>query len=475
MHPLHQLMCPSSLAFWGASNNPMKMGTIQLTRVLETGYKGDVYPIHPTESTVLGLPAYRSIADVGRPVDVAQLTLPTKVVPQVLEECGRAGVRRAIIISGGFSEAQDGGGEDLEREVVGIARRHGIRFLGPNCVGIFNTLCSINSTTIPNPPGGGNIGFASQSGAYTAMINPYLRAEGVKMCQTISVGNEADTDLVDCIEYFTEEPEIRAIGLYVETVRRPREFIRAAREAARTKPIVAIYVGGSEAGSRASLSHTGALTGPDVVYDGLFREAGVIRAEDIDQMFDYLKALASQPPLLGDRVAVISNSGGPGTSLAYQAEKAGLSVPVFSDALVERLAAMTGRLAYVRNPIDLTFEMDVTLFGALVDTVFDSGEVDAGLLYGIFGWEFMSDLAQRFPDLSEMKDPWEKHYNGFLEGLADASSKHGKPLFVMSFLPVSSLSISPLVERDVPVYTSAARAARAMSALRSYELIRGGR
>jgi acetyltransferase len=260
-------------------------------------------------------------------------------------------------------------------------------------------------------------------------------------------------------------PEIKAIGLYVETVRRPAEFVRIARQAAGTKPVVAIYVGGTEAGSRASLSHTGALTGPDEVYDGLFRQAGVIRAGDIDQMFDYLKALASQPPLLGDRVAVISNSGGPGTSLAYQAERAGLRVPEFSEALAGKLAGMTGRLAYVRNPVDLTFEMDVTLFRALVETVFESGEVDACLLYGIFGWEFMADLSRRFPDLVKMKDAWEDHYNGFLDGLATASAGYGKPLFVMSFLPVNSPSIAPLVERDVPVYTSASRAAMAMRAL----------
>src|SRR5665811_676151 len=165
--------------------------------------------------------------------DSAQLALPTDVVPGILDECGRAGIRRAIVISGGFKEVAGDRGKQLERDIEEIARKYDMRFLGPNCVGIFNSLCSLNTTTIHSPPGGGKIAFASQSGAYTAMINPYLRAQGIRMCQTISVGNEADIDLTDCVEYFKDEPEVNAIGLYIETVRRPREFARVLRETVR--------------------------------------------------------------------------------------------------------------------------------------------------------------------------------------------------------------------------------------------------
>lgn len=465
-------MYPSSIAFWGASNNPLKMGTVQLANVLGTGFEGRVFPIHPTEASVLGLPAHRSIFDVGVPVDLAQLTLPTDVVPRVLDECGRAGIRRAIIISGGFGEA-GGGGKDLQRDVKEIAQRHGIRFLGPNCVGIFNSLVSFNSTTIGRAPAGGGIGFASQSGAYTAMINPYLSEQGIKMCQTISLGNEADIDMVDALDYFREEPGVKAVGLYVEAVRRPLEFIESARRTVASKPVVAVYVGGGTAGSRASLSHTGALSGPDALYDGLFREAGVVRAADIDEMMDALRALASQPVPAGDRVAVITNSGGPGASGAYHLEKQGFTVPVFSDGLRSRLEEMTGRLAYVGNPIDLTFEMDVTLFEKLIETVYESGEVDACLLYGVFGWDFMNNLQKRFPALSEMKDAWVENYSMFLTRTAALPHRFGKPLLVMSFLPAHSSSIHPLVENGVPVYPSAVRAARVLRAMRDYGKARG--
>jgi acyl-CoA synthetase (NDP forming) len=476
MHPLKQLMYPSSLAVYGASNNPLKMGTMQLANVLETGYRGRVYPIHPTESQVLGIPAYKSILEVGAPVDLVQLTLPTDVVPGALDECGRAGVRRAVVVSGGFKEAAGDKGGRLEGEIVEIAHRHGIRFLGPNCVGVFNSACGLNSTTIPMPPGGGKIALASQSGAYTAMINPLLRSQGIKMCQTLSVGNEADIDLADCLDYLREEPDVEAVGLYVETIRRPRAFIEAARETVRSKPVVAVYVGGTEAGSRSSLSHTGALTGPDEVYDGLFRQAGVMRADDMDQMLDFLMAFAGQPLPPGGRMAVLSNSGGPGTSLSYHIEKEGLLVPVFSSQLSERLDAVTGPLAFVRNPIDLTFEANLLLFKQLLQIVLESEEVDGAFLYGIFGWpEFMVNLERRLPSIKEMEETWETNYTEFLKQLAGVPRTCGKPLMVMSFIGAGSPSINPLRNHDVPVYPSASRAARAMRAMLAYRLAREGR
>lgn len=469
MHPLKQLMNPSSIAIYGASNNPMKMGSIQLANILETGFRGEVYPIHPSESEVMGIPAYRSITEVGKPVDLVQIVLPAEVVPEVLEDCGRAGVRRAIIISGGFKELPGEEGRRRERELKEIASRYGIRFLGPNCVGIMNSACSLNTTTIVNPPMGGKIAFASQSGAYTAMINPYLRTQGIRMGQTVSVGNEADVDLVDCLEYFREEEDVRAVGLYVETIRRPREFIAAARATARVKPVVAMYVGGTEAGSRASLSHTGAVSGPDELYDGLFAQAGVIRAEDIDHMLDLLWILSMQPLPAGDRVAVITNSGGPGSSLAYHLEKAGLRVPVFSRELRAGLDAMTGPLTYTGNPIDLTFETNIFIFKQLLETVYEAGEADAAVIYGIFGaQDFMVNLKKRFPDLQAVEDAWEEGYQAFLAELAAVPEAYGKPLTVMSFLGTGSPSIRTLVEKGVPVYPTASRCARALRSLVDY-------
>ncbi len=468
LHPLKQLMYPNSIALWGASDNPLNMGTMQMANILETGYQGKVFPVHPRLDTVLGIPAVRSVADIGEPVDLAFLVLPTEVVPDVLEQCGKAGIRRAVVISGGFKEAAGARGQDLEKAILEIARRYDIRFLGPNCVGIYNGLCRLNTTTIPDPPMGGGIALASQSGAYTAMIYPLLKAHGMRICQTLSVGNEADMDLTDCIEYLAEEPEIKAIGLYVETVRRPREFVRAARAALKRKPIVAMYVGGTEAGSRSALSHTGALSGPDSVYDGLFHQAGIIRAEDMDEMLDYLWMLSLQPPAAGPRMAVVTNSGGPGSSLAYHAEHAGLVVPRFSDKLSAELDAITGRLAFTGNPIDLTFDTNIFLFKQLVETVFASGEVDGAFVYGIMGGDFMVNLERRFPHLTQGREVWREKYLEFLGEFSSLSRDYGKPVTLMSFLGPESDAIGPLIDLGVPVFPGARRTARAMRALYDY-------
>ncbi len=473
MHPLEQIMNPRSIAFYGASSNPLKMGSIQLANVLEGGYRGEVFPIHPSEKEIMGVRAYRSIAQVGKPVDLVQLVLPTGVVPEILEECGKAGIKRAIVISGGFGETQREEGARLERRMKEIARRYGIRFLGPNCVGVQNGTCRLNTTTIAGPPFGGRIALVSQSGAYTAMLNPYLRSSGIRISATVSVGNEADIDLVDCLEYFREKEEVRAVGLYVEAVRRPREFISAARLTAAEKPVVAVYVGGNEAGSRSSLSHTAAVSGPDELYDGLLRQAGVIRAEDMDQMIDFLWALSAQPVPSGDRMAVITNSGGPGTSLAYHLEKKGLRVPVFSSGLRSRLKEMTGPLTSVVNPIDMTFETNIYLYKQLTEAVFESGEVDGALIYGLFGASDIAvNLKKRLPDMASLEKSWDEGIRDFIGELGRVPARTGKPLLVMSFLGTGSMTVRSLVEADVPVYPSASRAVAAMRALLEYGTIR---
>ena len=473
MGPLDELMRPSSIAFYGASNNPLKMGTMQLANILEGGYAGRVFPIHPSEERVMGLPAYRSIAEVGEPVDLVQMVLPPDLVPGIMEECGRCGVRRAIVISGGFKETLRREGVDRERQLREVARRYGIRFLGPNCVGIMNGLISLNTTTIPEPPFGGGIALVSQSGAYTSMLNPYLREQGVRICQTISVGNEADIDIVDCLEYLLEEDAVKAVGLYVETVRRPREFIAAARRLAAAKPVAAVYVGGNEAGARSSLSHTGALAGPDGIYDGIFRQAGVMRVADMDLMIDALWVLSTQPLLRGERVAVITNSGGPGTSLAYHLEKAGLKVPVFSDALQSRLRSITTPTASLSNPLDITFDPNPGVYKDILEAVFSSGEVDGALLYGVFGPSDMAvNLRKRFPELIPFERKMEESFRGFLAEFADIPRRYGMPLVVMSLLEGSAATKRILVEAGVPVYQAAARAAGAIRASLEYHRLR---
>jgi acetyltransferase len=474
MNPLKEILNPGSIVIYGASNNPTKMGSMQLINILETGYQGKVFVVHRREKEVLGLPAWPSAEAIPERVDLAQVVTPPQAVPGILEEIGRAGIRRAIIISGGFKEMGDEGRE-LEGKLREIAERHAIRFLGPNCVGIMSSPASLNTTTIARPPMGGKVALVSQSGAYSAMIYPFLAERGLRVHTTISVGNEADIDVVDCLDYLAEVDEVRAVGLYLETVRRPREFIHAARKAAERKPVTAFYVGGTEAGARASLSHTGAICGSDELYSGLFSQSGVIRVSDMDEMADALLALSLQPLPPGPRFAVITNSGGPGSALCYHLEKAGLEVPIFSRGLAERLKAMTRPLSYCGNPVDLTFETDQNLFLRILGEVLSSGEVDGAVIYGLFApSDFMHNIKARIPAVREVEEALEKGFSDFTRSLAEIPRSLGKPLLVLSFLPPGSSTAKKLVGSGIPVYQSARRIAEVASVMVRYSQVSPG-
>ncbi len=241
--PLYRIMHPASVAFWGASGNPMGMGSVQLSQMLALGFEGPVYPMHPREQEILGLKAYHHLKDVPGPVDLAILVLPTKVVPEILEECGKSGVTRAIIVSAGFGE-KGSDGKELQNRIVEIARKYGIHFIGPNCIGVVNPYAKLNTTFFPYEATPGFIGMASQSGSFITQVFVHLEKFGLGFSQGFSVGNEAMTDITDCLEYLGQCPHTKVIALYIEGVRRGRDFFRVAREVSKRKPIVAYYIGG---------------------------------------------------------------------------------------------------------------------------------------------------------------------------------------------------------------------------------------
>ncbi len=295
IHPLYKIMHPKSIAFWGASNNSMVMGSVQLSHVLSMGFEGPVYPIHPNQQMIQGLQAYSKVSEVPGPVDLAVLILPTHVVPEVLEDCGKFGINRAIIVSAGFGEQEGSHGKELQQQIVEIANRYDIRFVGPNCIGVVNPYHKLNTTFFPYDAKPGFIGMASQSGSFITQMFVHLDKFGLGYSEGFSLGNEAMTDLTDCIEYLAESETTRVIALYIEGIRRGREFVRVASEVSRKKPIVAFYVGGSESGRRAGMSHTGAMAGPDALYDGIFKQSGIIRARSIEELFDFCYVLGSKP------------------------------------------------------------------------------------------------------------------------------------------------------------------------------------
>lgn len=473
-HPLYDIMHPRSVAFWGASNNPMSMGSVQLGELLAMGFPGPVYPIHPTEKEVLGLPAYARIGDVPGPVGLAVLVIPTPVVPEVLEDCGKAGVSCAIIVSAGFAETGSDGSL-LQQRIVDIARRYGIRFLGPNCIGAVNPRQKLNTTFYPYESVPGFIGMASQSGSFVTQMFVHLQKFGLGFSQGMSVGNEAVTDITDCLEYLGECPHTKVIGLYVEGIRRGREFARIAADVSRKKPIVAYYVGGSKSGKQAGLSHTGAMAGPDELYNGIFAQTGIIRAGSIEELFDFCWVLGTQPLPSGNRLAVLTNSGGPGAAASDAAERSGLRLARFSDDTKKSLRELLPHTASFTNPVDMTFARNHRdYFDTLPRILMQDDGVDCLFMYFLMPHKrvIKSVIRAMAGDSANPEILANQYVREQAETISSLRHAFGKPLVGGSFYDRSEQFISAIQDRGLPVLPSPERAVRALGALYKYAAFR---
>ncbi len=420
-------MSPRSIAILGASGNIANMGSIQCVNLIGGGYPGEILPVHPREKTVLGRKAWPSISDLPFPPDLAVLVVPPRLVPEMLLDFGRLGTRHAVIISGGFRETGEGG-KDLEKRITDIAGEYGMRFVGPNCVGIINTELPLNLTVFPAHDLDGKLGMISQSGTYVTQTLAWLHRRGIEV----------------------------------------------AREITKTKPVVAQYVGGTEAGARSGSSHTGAIAGPDFVYQGLFEQAGIIAVDSIEDVFRTGWALASQPPLRGKRIAVLTNSGGPGTAASNTLNKLGLDVPEFSKTTQKAIAPYIPGQASARNPVDLTFHLDMsTLAEKLPGIVFEEEDIDGVIIHGIMDSGFLDEL---FPVIRKVLALGENDVLPMpetdLEPLAAMPGRYGKPLLVNSFFGKEDRCVRIFHEKGIPVFDAPEKAARAMGAFHRHCLIR---
>ena len=312
---LEMFFNPQSVAVIGASRNPNKLGYGVLSNILQYGYQGRVYPINPKADEIMGLRAYASILDVPDPVELAVIVIPAKYVASVLEECGQKGVKGAIIISAGFREVGREG-KRMEDGLLTIARRYGMRLIGPNVLGIIDTISHLNASFARGMPRPGAIAFMSQSGALCTAVLDMALAEGVGFSRFVSLGNKADINEIDFLEAWKDDHHSRVIVAYLEGIVDGARFMEVARRVSREKPIVAIKSGTTSAGSRAVSSHTGTLAGSERAYDAAFNQVGIIRARSVEELFDYAVAFARQPLLRNDRIVVITNAGGPGIMLS---------------------------------------------------------------------------------------------------------------------------------------------------------------
>ena len=366
-HFLEAFVNPQSLTVFGANNKFLDtMGAMQLRNVIAGGFpKENIFPIHLKLTEVQGIKAYKSVLDLPEVPELAFIILKPSVVPEVLEECGQKGIKRAIITSGGFREVGSDG-EELSKKISEIAKKYDMKFIGPNCLGTFNNWydypnqknACFNTMWIYMVPERGNISIAAHSGTVASHLFWYCKRIGVKISKSFSIGNESDIDIVDVLRYLKDDPQTDVIGIYIEEIKRGKEFIKLVKEITPHKPIVAIYAGGSEAAARSIMGHTGAMAGKDEVFEAVFKETGILSTFLIKEFLYYLRTFSHGIIPNGNHLGIISDSGGCAAMMAKAAESYGLKIPEFSEKLKSQLRPYLPEVANVDNPLDLTFQFN---------------------------------------------------------------------------------------------------------------------
>jgi len=447
LEALNGLLRPKSIAVVGASNKEGKIGYTVVKNLLDSHYQGAIYPINPTESLIQGLQAYPSVLDVPGTVDAAVITVPAKLVPAVTEECGKKGVKGLIIIASGFSEV---GRHDLEQQVVDTARRYGVRVLGPNIVGILSNSDLCNASFAPFLPLTGKAALVSQSGALLIAMDASTYTRRVGFDKMVSIGNMSDVDFADTVEWLDQDEATACISLYIEGLRNGRAFMNAALKA--VKPIVALKAGVSAHGAAAAASHTGSLAGSGKIYDAAFQQGGVVRAADLNNLFDRTLALSLQPPMQGENMLIITNGGGVGVLATDAAERYGIPLRFAPDDVQAELKKHMPEFGSAKNPVDLTGMAGKDWYYASVRYAFAHPWVDG--------------LAVLYCETA-ITDPLEIA-GGIKQALDDAGVKD-KPV-VVSFVggEQSDAARKWLVENGVPAYDAPDVAVNALAALREY-------
>lgn len=374
---LDPLFKPRGVAVVGASRSPEKVGHAVVKNLLEGGGRRvEVYPVNPKAEEILGLRSYPSILEIEGEVDLAVVAVPAPIVPSVVEDCGKGGVRFAVVISAGFKES---GSEGVEREkqLKEVAKRAGVRLVGPNCLGLLTPTYGLNASFAPFMPSPGNIALISQSGALLDALLDWSLNERIGFSKAVSLGNRADLDESDFMAYFGEDEETKVILCYLESIERGRKFMEVAQEVARRKPVLVVKAGVSESGARAASSHTGSLAGSAAAYEAAFKQARVIQAGSIEELFALAEAFSKQPPPKGRRIAVVTNAGGPGVLATDAAEREGLEMAQFELETIRRLREALPLMAAVTNPVDVIGDATSERYKVALDIVERDPNVDA--------------------------------------------------------------------------------------------------
>jgi len=463
---------PKGVAIIGASRRTMKAGHVIFKNFVinkqRNLFKAKLYPVNPNEKTIQGFPCYPSILDIKDEVDLAVIVVPAKLVPDVMREVAKKGVKSAVIITSGFSEV---GNHALEKEVTDIAKKAGIRVLGPNCLGVYDSKTGVDMLFLPETktlttgdevvatprPMAGPTAIVTQSGAFGAAALDYLAGKQMGVSKFVSFGNKADVTASEMLEYLLYDPKTQVILFYAESIDNGRKFMEVAKKVTCKKPIIALKVGKSEAGARAAASHTGSIAGSDEIYSSAFKQVGVLRAGDLEEFFDMGKALVFQPPVAGNNVAIITDAGGPGIMAVDECVSQGLNVKKFSDETIAKFEKLKSegkipRFATNLNPVDLTGSVTSEMFEEGIRILFEDPEIDGIIVLGL----------HHLPALQE----------DFVDRVAELSKKYNKSLVACDVGETEmALYIRSRFDRlGIPSYFSPEDAARGMAALVDYGL-----
>jgi len=449
---IEYIFSPKTIAVVGATNRQGSVGLAVFRNLLDAGYQGVLHPVNPKAKSIQGVKAYPSLTEIPDDIDLAVIIVPAEGVASVIEEAAERHVKGCVVITAGFKEV-GGHGVELERSVQALARKHGIRLLGPNCLGVINTSKDIrmNASFGRIMPRGGNVAFISQSGALGTSVLDYAAGRNIGFSKFVSIGNKADINEIDLLRYLEKDPESEVILMYLEDIVDGAAFMEVSRAITMkaAKPILALKSGRSPEGAKAAASHTGSLAGSDASYDAIFRQSGILRVEGMTELFHYVEGFSHQPLPRGNRIAIVTNAGGPGIMATDAAVRHGLKLATLSDQTVETLKKHLPPTASLRNPVDVIGDATHERYEAAIQAILKDDGVDGAIV--ILTPQAMTDIletAQIVPHAA--KDTHKPILSSFM-GLVDVSE-----------------GVKYLQDHGIPNYVFPEAAARTMAAMVHY-------
>ncbi|MGB6010714.1 MAG: CoA-binding protein, partial [Desulfobacterales bacterium] len=439
---IENILNAESVAIVGATKSETKRGFQAIKTLLDEKFEGKIYPVNPKEKSILGLKCYKKVSDIEDPVDIVLITTPAKTIPAILEDCGKKGVHGAVIIAAGFGELGDDG-RKKEEEMVDVARKNNIRLIGPNTSGIINMKNNLNLVGLHDVPKG-DIALLTQSGnmALTLITEASVKSrKGISYY--VGVGNEADIKFHEYLEFFQQDPDTKAILMYVEGMRDGRNFLQQAYKTTLEKPIILLKSGRSSIGKRSAGSHTGALAGMSEVAKGAFERAGIVVIENSDELFPAAETLSSLPPIKNNNVAILADGGGHATIAADLLTDLGVNIPVLNEKTQAKLKNILPFTASVPNPVDVAGGTDSNpaIFADCAEIIMKDTNIGGLLIVGLFGGygiRFAESLALVEEDASHMMGKMVKKYNKpiILHSLYSAKKPHSLDLLRYYNIPV---------------------------------------